>query len=52
MAPVASSLYAGAYALEGLRTVVNILQDISGDLPVPASTVINLVQRLITTLDV
>lgn len=47
-----SSRSAGEITLETLKTIVNILEDISDDIPAPASAIIKLVQRVITTVDV
>lgn len=40
------------YIIHGLKISLAILQDVSDDLPAPASSIVNLVQRVIAVLEV
>lgn len=40
------------YLIEGIKISVNVLKDISGDLPPPASAIANLISRVIEALEV
>lgn len=42
----------GTYLVEGLKISLNILQDCASDLPSPASSIINLVQRIVAAIEV
>lgn len=50
MAPSSSST--GAITPEDLKSIVNILEDVSDVLPAPASVIIKLVQRVIAAAEV
>lgn len=40
------------YIVRGLKISLDILQDISSDLPIPASSIVNLVERIIDIIEV
>lgn len=47
-----STVSAGTYIVQGLKFSLDILQDFSLDLPPPVSSVVNIVLRVVTIVEV